>query len=188
MSLISRWAMVIFILSAIAYAVTQWRNDNDKSSNILDNDLTPDFIAESLKSAIYNEKGQLSHEIEAARMEHYSPLKLSHFESPHYTLYPTDNSSPWHVNAQEATLYNNNNVILKSKIRITTSAKDGLIQEIHGKTLELDLNTNIITSDQEIIVYGKDFTLTGSGLMIDLNTTQMTIKKHGKTIYKKPNS
>jgi lipopolysaccharide export system protein LptC len=34
-------------------------------------------------------------------------------------------------------------------------------------------------------VVGKDFTMYGSGLIIDLNTKQMTLTQHERTIYKK---
>lgn len=62
---------------------------------------------------------------------------------------------------------------------------DSLIQEIHCKYLELDLNTNIISSDQTILVQGKNFTMYGSGLVIDLNTKQMALTEHVQTIFKK---
>jgi len=188
MSLLSRWALVIFIISAFLYGVTEWRNDHQKPTDAIDTELTPDFIAESLKSAIYNQAGNLSHEIEADRMEHYTKLEFTHFELPNYTLYPKNSSSPWQVKAKEATLYNNNRVILKNTVRITSTEKDALVQAIHSKTLELDLTTNIISSDQQVIVYGKNFTMYGSGLIIDLNTTQMTLTQHEKTTFKKNNS
>ena len=188
MTVLSRWALVIFILSALAYGITEWQNSHRKTIDAIDTELTPDFIAESLKSAIYNESGKLSHEIEADRMEHYSGLKFTRFELPNYTLYPKNSSSPWQVKAKEATLYKNNRVILKNNVLITAMAADSLITEIHCKTLELDLNTNIISSDQDIKVHGKNFIMIGSGLIIDLNTTQMTLTKHVQTIYQKPNS
>lgn len=65
------------------------------------------------------------------------------------------------------------------------TSPDSLIQEINCKYLELDLNTNIISSDQTILIQGKDFTMYGSGLIIDLNTKQMTLTEHVQTIYKK---
>lgn len=188
MSLLSRVSLVIFILATILYGLTQWRNANQKTTDIIGSELTPDFIAESLKSAIYNQAGRLSHEIKADRMEHYTALELTHFELPNYTLYPKNSNAPWQVKAKEATLYNNNKVILKNTVRITSTEPDALIQKVHSRALELDLNTNIISSVQEVIVYGKNFTMYGSGLIIDLNTTQMTLTQHEKTTYKKNNS
>jgi len=188
MSLLFRGSLVIFILATIVYGLTEWRNANQKTTDIIGGELTPDFIAESLKSAIYNQAGRLSHEIQADRMEHYTALEFTHFELPNYTLYPKNANSPWQVKAKEATLYNNNKVILKNTVRITSTEPEALIQKVHSNALELDLNTNIISSLQQVIVYGKNFTMYGSGLIIDLNTTQMTLTQHEKTTYKKNNS
>ena len=185
---LSRSALVIFLLGILAYALTEWRNVDKPINNEINTELTPDFIAESLKSAIYNKTGLLSHEIEADRMEHYAGLKFTNFEQPNYTLYPKNQTSPWHVQAKEATLYNSNRVILKRNVQITATEKNSLIQTIHCKSLEVDLNTNIISSKQDIVIHGKNFTMYGSGLIIDLNTTQMTLTKHVQTIYNDSNS
>ena len=118
-------------------------------------------------------------------MEHYADLEVSFFESPQYTLYPQEQGQTWKVSAQEATLYKDNRVELKNKVQIKATEIDSLIQEIHCKTIALDLKTNIISSEQSVVVYGKDFTMYGSGLIIDLNTKQMTLTQHERTIYKK---
>lgn len=192
-------ALLTLLLGAMAYGVIEWRNAQVMPDESIENELTPDFIAEALKSDIYTQVGELSHTIIADRMEHYAKLEVTHFELPNYTLYPTNNTQtktlplekknyPWKLSAKEATLYKNNRVILNHRVHLTATDKGSLIQEIHCKYLELDLNTNIISSDQTVMVQGKDFTMYGSGLIIDLNTKQMTLTEHVRTIYKKNNS
>jgi len=209
-------ALSILLLAAMTYGIIEWRNSQVMPNGSIDRELTPDFIAEALKSNIYTASGQLSHAIIADRMEHYAALEVTHFELPNYTLFPTNPSTkhslnaslstedasgstlpnsrpqkvnyPWKLSAKEATLYKNNRVILNHRVHLKATDKDSLIQEIHCKYLELDLNTNIISSDQTVMVQGKDFTMYGSGLIIDLNTKQMTLTEHVRTIYKKNNS
>lgn len=197
------------VLGSMAYGIVEWRSSQPLPGNNVDRELSPDFIAEALKSDIYTTSGQLSHAIIADRMEHYANLEVTHFELPNYTLYPknyspknaTPKSSltkddalanksdhPWRLSAKEATLYKNNRVILNHRVHLTATDENSLIQEIHCKYLELDLNTNIISSEQTVMVQGKDFTMYGSGLIIDLNTKQMTLTEHVRTIYKKNNS
>lgn len=204
-------AFLVLLLGAMLYGIIEWRQTTTiPDENALD-ELTPDFIAEALKTNIYTESGQLSHAIIADRMEHYAKLEVTHFKLPHYTLFPKNHSpknadvnsglpienivkvntpkaSPWKLSAKEATLYKNNRVILNHRVHLQATDKNSLIQEIHCKYLELDLNTNIISSDQTVMVQGKDFTMYGSGLIIDLNTKQMTLTEHVRTIYKKNNS
>jgi lipopolysaccharide export system protein LptC len=205
-------AFLVLLLGVMTYGIIEWRQSQIIPGENIERELTPDFIAEALKSDIYTESGQLSHAIIADRMEHYAKLEVTHFELPNYTLYPkshsnktspsnnvltdgnspsslpTNSVSPWKLSAKEATLYKNNRVILNHRVHLSATDEKSLIQEIHCKYLELDLNTNIISSDQTVMVQGKDFTMYGSGLIIDLNTKQMTLTEHVRTIHKKNNS
>ena len=167
------------------YSTIQWRSGQIKSPTDINQQLEPDFIAETLASSIYNNQGKLSHVINAQRMEHYTDLEFTHFEYPQYTLFPKNSNQAWKISSHEATLYNNNRVILETRVRLVSTEKNSLIQEINCKYLELDLNSNIISSDQAVIIQGQDFIMYGSGLIVDLNTRQMTLTEHIQTIYKK---
>ena len=197
MNRLNIFALLILLLGAMGYGVIEWRSSQTIATAAVDNELTPDFIAEALKSNVYTEAGNLSHAIVADRMEHYAELEVTHFELPHYTLFPKKSGDkttsektnyPWQLSAKEATLYKNNRVILNHRVHLKATDRSSLIQEIHCKYLELDLNTNIISSDQTVRIQGKDFTIYGSGLIIDLNTKQMTLTEHSRTIYKRNNS
>ncbi|MFQ3208801.1 MAG: lipopolysaccharide export system protein LptC [Colwellia sp.] len=185
MNRLNSLTLFVLLLSALVYGIIEWRTATIEQNTLIVDEQRPDFIAEQLQSKIYNELGQLSHTIEAQRMEHYADLEVSYFELPNYTLYPQKVGQPWKVSAQEATLYKDNRVELKNQVHIRATAIDSLIKEIYCKTIALDLKTNIISSEQAVVVVGKDFTMYGSGLIIDLNTKQMTLTQHERTIYKK---
>ncbi len=174
---------LFFVFAIFCYGLIEWRQANISQSENVDNQIAPDFIAESLNSETFNQKGQLSYIIDATRMEHYAGLAVTHFEFPQYTLYPKGSDEPWKISANEGTLYNNNRVKLENRVALIATDKESLIQEIHGKYLELDLKTNIISSNQDIEIKGKDFLMLGTGLIVDLNTKQVTLTKHEKTIY-----
>lgn len=182
---------MVVILATLTYGIIEWRASKLTTADAINTELVPDFIAETLNSNIYNKDGKLSYGISANRMEHYADLAVTHFEYPKYTLYPKfplsagKESSPWQISAKEGTLYSNNRVILENRVKLISTDKNSLIQEIHGKYLELDLKTNIISSEQTILIQGKGFTMYGSGLIVDLNSTKMTLTEHVQTIYKK---
>ncbi|MEW6990281.1 LPS export ABC transporter periplasmic protein LptC [Colwelliaceae bacterium 6441] len=178
-------ALLFFTFAVISYIALEWHQSNKQEKSTVDSQVAPDFIAESLNSETYDKAGQLSYIIDADRMEHYSKLKITHFEFPKYTLYSKNTDSPWKISANEGTLYNNNRVKLESRVALISTDKSSLIQEIHGKYLELDLNTHILSSKKKIEIKGIDFTMHGSGLIVDLNTKQVTLTKHEKTIYAK---
>ncbi|NQY62179.1 MAG: LPS export ABC transporter periplasmic protein LptC [Alteromonadaceae bacterium] len=185
MTKLNNFIIALTLFSAIIYGIIEWSTADDSTKSIIDSQLTPDYIAESLKSDIYNKSGILSYVINAQRMEHYAKLEATHFEFPRFTLFPKDSEFPWEITANEATLYGNNLVILKNRVRLLATDKNSLIQEIQGKHLELNLNTNIISSEQAIKIQGKDFAEQGSGLIVDLNTKKMTLTEHEHTIFKK---
>lgn len=185
MNRINSFALFVLILSALIYSIIEWRSSSlDKDTLIVD-EQRPNFIAEKLHSKIYNDSGKLSHTIKAERMEHYEDLEVSYFELPNYILYPEQEQHPWQVSANEATLYKDNRVELKTEVHIRATEIGSLIKEIHCKSIALDLTTNIISSEQDVVVVGKDFTMYGSGLIIDLHTKQMKLTQHEYTIYKK---
>ncbi len=185
MSRIYLATITFFLLAITTYGLLEWYGAKAETSNILNKANNPEFIAENLNSDIYKASGALSYNVEAQRMEHYAQLEVTHFEYPRYTLYPRNNKPTWQVTANEGTLYNNNRVKLENRVRLIATDEDSLIQEVHGKNLEMDLRTNIISSEQTILILGKGFTMYGSGLIVDLNTTQMTLTQHVQTIYKK---
>ncbi|SEK97867.1 lipopolysaccharide export system protein LptC [Colwellia chukchiensis] len=172
-----------FLLAISTYGLLEWYSAKEQSSSILNRTDKPEFIAENLNSAIYQASGALSYHVAAQRMEHYAQLEVTHFEYPKYTLYPKNKNATWQITANEGTLYNNNRVKLKNRVRLIANDDDSLIREVHGKNLEMDLKSNIISSEQTILILGKGFTMYGSGLIVDLNTTQMTLTEHVQTIY-----
>ena len=178
-------AFFTLLLAGSAYGLIEWLQSKEQIIKNIDTKLTPDFIAESLKSNTFDNKGKLSHIIDAQRMEHYAAIEVTHFEFPSLTLYPENKDIPWKVSSKEGTLFKNNRVILKNRVKLEATDPNSLIQEIHGKYIELDLNTNIISSEQAIVVLGNGFTMYGSGLIVDINTKQMTLTEHVQTIYKK---
>ena len=180
-------AFSFFIFAILIYAVVEWHQSTQPSSTNVDNDLTPDFIAETLSSDIYNQEGRLAYNIDAARMEHFAEYEVTHFDQPKYTLYPSAGESPWKVSANDGTLYGNNRVKLENRVTLMSTDANSLVQEIHGNYLELDLNTNILSSEQAIMIIGNGFTIYGSGLVVDLNTTQMKLNEHVQTIYQNTN-
>lgn len=178
-------ACIVFVTASLIYGSLQWQEAPTEEASTDITQLNPDFVAKALNTQMYNEKGDLAHNIQADKMEHYTSLEITHFENPKYTLYPKDKNSPWHISAQTGTLDHSQRVRLENRVLLVATDQDSLIQEVHGKYFELDLNSNIISSDQTIMILGKGFTMYGSGLIVDLNTTQMTLTEHVQTIYKK---
>ena len=181
-------SIMFFIFSVACYSIIEWHQANTEKEQTVDSNVKPDFIAETLNSEAFNQSGDLFYLVNAERMEHYANLAITHFEFPKYTLYPKNSISPWKISANEGTLYSNRRVKLENQVTLIATDNSSLIKEIRGKYLELDLNTNVISSENHIEIKGIDFTMQGSGLIVDLNTKQVTLTNHEQTIYQKPKS
>lgn len=176
---------IVFIIALSTYGYIQWQKSNEESIVPQTDVNNPDYIATSLSSNKYDSNGKLSHTIYADEMEHYATQNKTIFTSPKFAFYPDDDKPSWHISANDGELNNDKILTLTSRVRLISSDKDSFISEIQGNSLTMDLRDKIITSEQTIMLKGKDFTMYGSGLRVDINTTEMTISEHVQTIYKK---
>lgn len=176
-------SLLFFICAVTIYSIFEWYQTGEDESGKNDYSMNPDFVAELLNSKAFAQSGKLSYKIDALKMEHYSELAVTYFEMPKYTLFPKSEGAPWEISAKEATLFGTNRVQLEEDVLLVATDQDSIIKEIHGTYLELDLSTNIISSEQDIELKGADFVMYGAGLIVDLNTKQITLTKHDKTNY-----
>ncbi|MEW6997639.1 LPS export ABC transporter periplasmic protein LptC [Colwelliaceae bacterium BS250] len=185
MSRLHIFSSIIFAIALFIYGYLQWQKSNIEviEKSVVTN--APDFIVKKLSSSQYNSEGKLSHIIYAQEMSHFSESSKTHFIKPKYTIYPENNRPSWNISANEGILIGNDQLTLSNRVRLLSSDKNSFISEIHGKELLLDLNRKIITSEQTIVLKGNDFTMYGSGLNVDINSTEMTLSEHVQTIYQK---
>ena len=188
MSRLHTLSTIVFALALVIYGYLQWQKSNAPIAvQVIDLD-TPDFIAKRLSSSQFDSEGKLTHTIFAESMSHFSKKNQTLFQKPKYTIYPDDDKPSWHISANQGTLVGNEQLTLSDKVLLVSSDQNSFISEIQGKQLILDLKNKIITSEQTILLKGNDFTMYGSGLNVDINTTEMTLNEHVQTIFKKHDS
>ncbi|KJY97696.1 LPS export ABC transporter periplasmic protein LptC [Pseudoalteromonas ruthenica] len=142
---------------------------------------TPDYIATGLSQTSYNDQGELSHTVYAEEMELYQELGFTHFTKPVFTLYgETEN---WQVNADEATLYNNNILILENNVTATNLKEGAMIEKVSAEAIQVDIDSQRMESEQAVILSGPNMKITGQGLKADLNTEIVELTEHTRTIY-----
>ncbi|TKB47892.1 LPS export ABC transporter periplasmic protein LptC [Thalassotalea mangrovi] len=175
---------VIFAVALAIYGYIQWQNANTLDALMATDEELPEFIASDLRTSRFDADGNLTHTIYAQQMQHYADSEETLFQYPSYTLYPNDGTTPWNISANNGKLIANRELILERRVRAVAEQQDNFISEIHSKALQLDLINNTISSEQTIMIKGRDFTMYGSGLFVDIDTTKMTINEHVQTIYK----
>lgn len=136
----------------------------------------PDYIADNLKSVEYNELGLVNSRVSAKHMEHYEEDNMTYFTEPIYLVYPEQGEAQWQLQSTKGTMNKNSGkVILENNVIINAINSSEPIQSIKTSYLELDLNTMIMTSDDNIYITGSDFIIEGVGLYADLNAENVKL-------------
>ena len=71
---------------------------------------------------MYNQQGKINHQVFAQKMEHFDLLGFTLFKKPQYTLY-TQTGEPWHINAMDGTLYDDQRLQFENDVQISSLKK-----------------------------------------------------------------
>ncbi|GAB5381519.1 MAG: LPS export ABC transporter periplasmic protein LptC [Aliiglaciecola sp.] len=143
----------------------------------------PNYQARNMRSTLYDENGEINHQVFALKMEHYQLLGFTVFSQPRYTIYVSNDDNPWHVEATEGTLYENNRIQLETDVEIRSLDESGFVQTIRTQFLEINLVDKTMVSDQPVEINGKDFVVMSNGFTANLTTQIYELKDHVQTQY-----
>lgn len=175
------WSLILVFGALFGLFLSSlWNKTNIQSNQIEDVELFPNYSALNLNSKLFDSDGNLSHQVSAAKMEHYEELGFTVFEAPIYTLYMRDRE-PWQVTAGEATLYDDKRIALENEVKIVNLHTDEFVTEIETSYVEIDLESKIIKSDQLVQILGTNYLITSVGLVGNLNTQEYELSEHVKT-------
>jgi lipopolysaccharide export system protein LptC len=175
-----------FFILIIAIAAMVWLMPTQDDATDLDNvqqDFTPEFTAKDLRQSLYNEKGELFQEVVADEMEHYTELKLTYFKNPTFTIYQNNNAH-WNISASEGNIQDNL-LTLDTKVVMQQLGDSPFIQTISTEYLEIDLDSNTVMTDNDILIEGTKIRIIGKGLLVDLNEGNVSLTNHVETIIKR---
>jgi lipopolysaccharide export system protein LptC len=161
-----------------------WLKEEEQAPDVGQQDAyQPTYKAINLRSALYDENGELTHRIFASEMEHYEQLGFVFFRQPQYTLYTSDSEQPWRLTADEGTLYDDNRIQLEQNVVIQSLSDTSFVKTITTDFIQINLDTKLMTSDQAVIIVGEEYQVQSNGFDGNLNTKQYELKQHVKTVY-----
>ena len=106
---------ILFMLVLLVY-MPGWINDDPQQTTTNDEESwRPNYQASNMRSTLYDDKGEINHQVFALKMEHYQLLGFTIFSQPKYTIYVSNQQNPWHVEAREGTLYEDNRIQLETE-------------------------------------------------------------------------
>ena len=114
-------------------------------------------------------------------MELYQQLGFTFFEKPIFTLY--NEKQTWRINADEATLYEDKQLILEGNVVAKNLVDNAMIDNINADNIEVDIKALTMRSEQPVVVTGPNLKIVGKGLEADLKTEVIKLINHTRTIY-----
>ncbi len=144
--------------------------------------LVPDFTAMLLHQELFDQNGNLKQEVFSQKMEHFAELSLTYFEGPEFIIYQNDKPY-WRLSAQIGSMQDGR-LILDKNVVMYQLTDNELVTTIETEYLEINLNTQVVTTDKAIIIKGRRSTIEGQGLKADLKAGKVKLTQHVRTILK----
>jgi lipopolysaccharide export system protein LptC len=141
----------------------------------------PDYTAIGLKQTTFDEQGHISHKVTAAKMELYEQLGFTLFEKPIFILY--DDKQTWRINAEEATLYDERQLILEGNVTAVNLVEKAMIDKITADNIQVDIKLLTMHTEQPVVITGPNLKITGKGLEANLQTEVIKLTNHTRTLY-----
>ncbi|AIY64058.1 LPS export ABC transporter periplasmic protein LptC [Pseudoalteromonas piratica] len=141
----------------------------------------PDYIATDLKQTYFSDLGTVSHKVTAEKMSMYQELGFTHFVKPQFTIF--SEQGVWQLKAEEATLYDNEKLILEQNVIAKSLTTDVMLDTIEAASIEYFISTKIMTSDSEVKMTGPGLEIKGQGLNANLEEQVINLINHTKTTY-----
>lgn len=181
---------LIYIL-LILFVVGLYYYQSKETENIaiasIDLSKHPVYQSERMLTTIYNPLGYLSYKIVAFNVKHFDDSGNTEFLSPDITFYNQEGVATWNIQANNATLTRDRLLYLNNKVQLDNLLPDTQLQRIITDNANVNLNTQIVTSDDHVTIQGTNFTSTGTGLRGDLRDKTADILENVKTHYNTPN-
>jgi len=175
----------LVVLAFIVVSLILWMpafQDSEQTTDDFEEELRPEFTAKLLHQELFDSNGQLSQEVFSQKMEHFAELQLTHFESPEFIIY--QNQKPfWRLSAKIGNMQDGI-LTLDQNVKMIQLSENVMVESIITEYLEINLDSNKVSTDNVIQIEGQRMTIVGNGMEADLNVGKVTLTEHVETIIK----
>lgn len=155
-----------------------------KSSDLLLNIAAePAYQSQNMTTRVYNPGGDLLYKLTAGEVSYYPGKNDAFFQSPGLNIYTPDGKPSWYIRADLAKLTQDRFLYLTGHVELQNRAPNAQLQQITMATATINLNTQIITSPDQVRITGSGFYSTGSRLQGNLKEKTADLLENVKTFY-----
>jgi len=158
--------------------------DDDKPQAMaVETELQPDFIAYQLIRTSFDSTGTMSGMIRATQMSHFELLGQIQLEEPAFTIFEQQ-MPKWQVSSTNGVLYPDDKVVLEQDVLLENLKTGELFNKVESEQLEYGFDQQMISTNQQVVIYGDGFTINGQGVKVNLVTQTLQLQQHKGTVYR----
>lgn len=146
--------LLALFLAAAALVLLIWqgaeRGTGPRRQNAADE---PESFADNAVYLAFDDKGQLTSELQSPRVEEFSQNNLAHMQQPRAKLYSKDSRVPWLLRADRGTYNLKSEVMqLDGQVAVTRPLPDQPPAQLHTSSLTLDNARGIVHTDAPVTI------------------------------------
>lgn len=180
--------IVLTFIVLILIGLNLTDSDTSSKNDFVIDPLEPTYSTQHTLTVVYDPNGKLSYKLMANNIEHYATQQLSQFYYPVLTTFDHNGMPTWSIRASKALLTNKNILSLDGNVEINSLSKLSQLERITTDTAQVDLNTQDVSSDNEVTFYGTNFTSHGLKMRGNMRTKTARLLDKVNTYYEIQNN
>lgn len=181
---------IYLILIILVIGIYYYQSNSDTPSLVVDNNISeePTYQSKDMLTVVYDPSGTLMYKIVATQVQYFDQKSETQFTAPNVTLYGTDKTATWTIKANSALLTKQRVLYLKGDVEVNNLSPNAQLERIKTDNADVNLLTQLITSEDEVIIQGPGFYSTGNKLRGNLREKTANLLENVKTYYSSYNS
>lgn len=179
------------VLVSLGLCVAVWcfyhnktQNNTAHSRQNVANNTQPTYESNHLLSKVYTLDGRINYQIDADTLQYFQTANETLFEKPVMILFDPTLTPSWRVSSKHAKLDGVNNILyLSGNVKIRNLTDDIELKEVNTETIQLNLTTRDIWSNDKVMLKGDNFASEGNRLEGNLTQKLAKLINNVKTYY-----
>lgn len=187
MNKLKSWFTLILAIIALGLIGWNYTNNTEFGDGEIVDDGQPTYQSKSSISFVYEPTGILGYKLVADDVKNYAQQKFTWFTNPVLTTYSPTGDATWTVRANKAKLTNSKMLYLYGDVQIDSLSDDSQLQRISTDNAVANLDTQDVSSDDEVTIIGVGLKSVGLKMRGNLREKRAELIEKVNTYYEIPN-
>lgn len=177
------WLTLLLALIALVLLGLNLTSTREAGSQSVGQSNEPTYTMQKNITVVYDPTGKLSYKLIADKADHYGVEQVSWFSQPVATMFNEQAVATWSVRADRAKLTKDRMLYLYGHVEVNSLTNDSQLERIKTDNAQINLITQDVTSDDEVTLYGVNFTSNGLKMRGNLRSKTAELIDKVKSYY-----